>query len=1078
MLFKKHTVTAAVSLALAGCGGGSGDSGDNKTTIASGTGTKAVKEFVLSGNIFEGIGNTYSVKICAGKVCDSQLSDSESGGYEFKLRTDQWPDDLPLKLTASYAPQGMPQGILIEQELASLSELAREDLNEDGLITSDEYGLLIVNPISSTMDTVLSELETRIPSALNVTPANAKRNDLLVMISEATRFVDLNQDQLSTVRARVKEHNTDLGKSWSDPKAYPASIPIVLTIAQLQEIGISANESTPEVDRTIQLGIYQMFQVAEKHEYDQVVTISVPRADLAKLKGELIYDQNLVFELAAVASELFPKQPEKDTEGNDVLGNQPIPAPDQPLADIVSDLIQVLQKEPDLALFDAYKAMLQPHSIALTSQEEADIQARFEKAIKELADTNYESILMSAFLDMKPKRSLVIEGRYPSLFKEAKLAIKLGTKAKPEPDSYYYTQYGKYHPPRIIDTPLMDSHGNRRTQISQVNQSRFSVTVTLPDDADTFNACKPGAGQRGTYTWDNMQDNLTVVIYDPISGAEVRSLLGSFCELVTLDANSDGVLTETEYDRLNVGYVATAQTVLLQKATLNSYGGTYDYVPKTLEEIKTGVAALPRDMVEVFAGLAAVQAEGVLFGYSIDLMDEADFHRSLLTLLNINLAAEYGMWSDNNILPDYTKLYERLGDNEGLGEVLLAHPDKNVSHITQAATQLLLHSELDKSFYTENQVPGADVLVYENSPISPVCLDTVAVDQVVRVGLKGKGLDAQNKPWVTVNWKEVEASSHYTVVWSKTPFTDEAQAEFRAENIQSDSLTLNGLEMWQKYYIQIIPNSGTPSALLEYMPGQKFVADTHILMGPEGSDANHGRDSNSHCNPLAGKAFNSDQDGLASSRYLKLDEQGQSLARQDLSFKQSKFSCVVDQDTGLVWETKAQIKDTDAFTLNDDRSLFAYKTFPTEDRVPFNGSCYNPETGALETGTAICNVQNQIKWMNEAKHCGLSNWRLPETDETYALMDYKGQNRANWDSRYFPFYSGFGSSTIEWSNSVGQKNYTQIYHAFWLNDQEIEADKAHTLRPDLHLSGSAHDMWEPHYIMLVSDGFNTNTSAQ
>ncbi len=116
-----------------------------------------------------------------------------------------------------------------------------------------------------------------------------------------------------------------------------------------------------------------------------------------------------------------------------------------------------------------------------------------------------------------------------------------------------------------------------------------------------------------------MQDTLTIHIRDENTGVELRSVLGSFCEIAQLEGNGDGLLTFEEFERLNVGYISTAQAALLYKSSLSSYGGSGQISPLTLQQIKNKFDQLPRKEVELLASFMALQANGKLFNSDVDL---------------------------------------------------------------------------------------------------------------------------------------------------------------------------------------------------------------------------------------------------------------------------------------------------------------------------------------------------------------------------------------------------------------------------------------------------------------------------
>nr|WP_284694944.1 DUF1566 domain-containing protein [Photobacterium galatheae] len=288
-------------------------------------------------------------------------------------------------------------------------------------------------------------------------------------------------------------------------------------------------------------------------------------------------------------------------------------------------------------------------------------------------------------------------------------------------------------------------------------------------------------------------------------------------------------------------------------------------------------------------------------------------------------------------------------------------------------------------------------------------------------------------------------------------------------------MTIRGLEKWQPYQLRIGTPNGSLSAAIHYTPGKTVLNDTRITKGVLGDDSTRGRDTQNQCNPVSGLAYNSNRDGELGARYVKLDAQGERLPRQDLAWKQLKFSCVADANTGLIWETKSAT-DLENPTLHDDRFYFAMDA--TAHPVPFNGTCYNPDSGKLVSERSQCNAASQLAWVNASKLCGLDNWRLPTQAELYGLMNLQGDQAIALDTNYFPNHAGLKTTYFDWKDDQGKTHYEQIYRSFWTADRHPLAEKAltRTVRTLTQRSNGMTPNQEPHLIMLVSDGFQTRES--
>ena len=633
------------------------------------------------------------------------------------------------------------------------------------------------------------------------------------------------------------------------------------------------------------------------------------------------------------------------------------------------------------------------------------------------------------------------------------------------------------------------------TSLNVEGESEYTLTIQLADTDNTFTTCAPGKPEDagwGVITNDNMQDTLTVVIEDPKTGAQVRSILGSFCELSQLDKNEDGIVDSNEYTRLDVGFITTAQTALIFITNLGDYGHMSSLIPPTMKVLEEQIKALPREATELLAGITAAQAKGELLSTSIDLIEGVDFYETLLTTLGINMAGEHGGVAKDNKVPTLFSIYNKLNENSGLTDLILANADKNISHIVKESISLIKTSEVDIKHYPNSQNAGGWVSVYPNSHLSPICMQEVFNDQVIGLGIVGQGIDEHGEYWVTITWTAQKQAKKYSVAWGKQDFTGIQQAADNMD-VTENSITLTGLTKWQQYHIKVQSDNGSLSAPLTYKAGQIIIADTRVITG--GGDSLRGRDVDNSCDPLTGLAINSDRDGILGARYLKMDNTGAALERQELSHKHLGFSCVADLNSGLIWETKKQVTDENPFSLHDDQSYFAHKPFTISEPVgPFNGSCYNPETDDFSSDAQVCNAVNQVKWVNESKLCGLTNWRLPSVTELYSIMDFRVENKINWDTRYFPLDSGLNYTySNEWVDINGVKQHTSYFYGFWAAQHHTYHNEtlategnphpagnyplAKQVRPSIQLFARSKEIWQPNSVMLVSDGFKATTQV-
>lgn len=183
-------------------------------------------------------------------------------------------------------------------------------------------------------------------------------------------------------------------------------------------------------------------------------------------------------------------------------------------------------------------------------------------------------------------------------------------------------------------------------------------------------------------------------------------------------------------------------------------------------------------------------------------------------------------------------------------------------------------------------------------------------------------------------------------------------------------------------------------------------------------DCSHGRDT----------THNDDSDGHAGFSYTKLDANGNALASTA-----TQWSCVKDNVTGLIWETKIGgngIKGDEGLHDADDRYNW-YNTDPTSNGGT-NG--YANDDGAIchaydaNNSTSYCNTQAYTARVNSTGLCGANDWRMPTKTELRNLVNLNQANPAI-DTDYFPATR----SSSYWSASPYASNSFRTWYVHFLN---------------------------------------------
>ena len=113
-------------------------------------------------------------------------------------------------------------------------------------------------------------------------------------------------------------------------------------------------------------------------------------------------------------------------------------------------------------------------------------------------------------------------------------------------------------------------------------------------------------------------------------------------------------------------------------------------------------------------------------------------------------------------------------------------------------------------------------------------------------------------------------------------------------------------------------------------------------------------------------------------RFILLNRQGKPLPPTTLATG-ATWSCVLDQQTGLLWEVK-----TDQPGLHYRHNTYSwFNPDPTQ-----NGGLVG-QPGGAECRKTPCDTHAFIRAVNAAGLCGVRGWRLPRREELRSLVDYR-----------------------------------------------------------------------------------------
>ncbi|MBO7911116.1 DUF1566 domain-containing protein [Vibrio sp. G41H] len=189
-----------------------------------------------------------------------------------------------------------------------------------------------------------------------------------------------------------------------------------------------------------------------------------------------------------------------------------------------------------------------------------------------------------------------------------------------------------------------------------------------------------------------------------------------------------------------------------------------------------------------------------------------------------------------------------------------------------------------------------------------------------------------------------------------------------------------------------------------------------------GQDAEFGFDTTEK-NAQSGNGF----------KFTKLDDNGQTLADDA-----AQWSCVLDERSGLIWESKT-----------DDETSIQHKDRLLALELPGVVTPYDQDVDLATCktkGDEVCTTQDYVEHINSINLCGKSDWRLPTFHEFYNLLDF-GETETNSDGKaygltykYFPHqtagidYTSYIGSVWNQSIIYNQYSNTTVDGGFYYNE--------------------------------------------
>ncbi|EJC6744926.1 DUF1566 domain-containing protein [Vibrio vulnificus] len=706
--------------------------------------------------------------------------------------------------------------------------------------------------------------------------------------------------------------------------------------------------------------------------------------------------------------------------------------------DAVSSVYEQMAQNQAIVLADGWQKRIEDKWIEMHAVEQSNV-------LREVLDNSY------------PTRTLVLKGETVSGMKNPQISLQIGSYPNDPLASSHYDNPLK--PKRPLLLPITPAGALKSSTSIEGANRQFELRLTLRDTANGFDACQPTGNEVYVYydknedltkpsahPTDNMQDLLTVIAYDPASGVEMRSYLGAFCELASadIDKNQDGIVTADEFPRLKISFENNAHALLAERSGLMHHGGGQYAKPVKQTAIDTLFSKHTPEMLQLMSSIVAMQMASAHNSKLPAIDNASDFFRTAAQLLDLDYNAQYRMYSKSNLLPEPFQVIQLLKnvsdvahhmeDTDTTINNLLKWSAQAFSNLSQFPADTKMASELNTAMDSNTSWLPAEPI----NGLESICSTEFAQDQIRGIAVRGRGDN-----WLTLEWQP-QGNSGYTLHWDTKPFTNLSEAANQT-TAEKNITTLTGLTKFTRYYFQIA-HKGTPSAQF------------NVRIGDAGLTNSHRFDSDFGCDPMSGYARNSNADGYQSLSFLKIDAQGERLARQDLPYIATPHSCTVESKTGRTWAVPNSEREEGDRIRHwygiDNRYLHGDNLAVSDDQyngfcVALNGDVYSQDKAHQ------CTVNQLVQRANESKLCGISEWRLPTYEETLNILTLKGKPQLNFDDDYFPNLDG-NMLWMKQENPDVQTHANLLFATSWNVRTRLGERKS------------------PHQVILVSNGLKVD----
>ena len=292
---------------------------------------------------------------------------------------------------------------------------------------------------------------------------------------------------------------------------------------------------------------------------------------------------------------------------------------------------------------------------------------------------------------------------------------------------------------------------------------------------------------------------------------------------------------------------------------------------------------------------------------------------------------------------------------------------------------------------------------------------------------------------VTLNWDDQKTADSYSIYWHTSSLVT-TKAYTGKVTTTSTSQIISNLNNGTTYHFVLTAHkldieskaseaiAATPIAFKKtslndtginwggvYYPAGISTCTSNITSAPQ--DCSHGRDAEAAAGKLKKVGA-----GSAGFDFTKLGIKGNELIIQNGKWSDTgnesagtRWSCVRDNVTGLVWEVKVATGNADSTSgiqAGISKNIHHKDNFYRWGGISAIGRSHDDREG-----TYYDDWNGLVNGSNNANFCGYNDWRVPNIVELTSIVDYDRLSYPRIDIDYFP-----NASKVVWTSSPGSSN--------------------------------------------------------